>query len=373
MEDTEWVSAARLIAINEAAANAAAVDLDARFPFEAIDACRRSGLLSAAFPEELGGPGLDLFELSKICAIVGASCSSSGMILAMHYAQSLALSCYAQENTFFMSTARYIAGKQLLIASATSEVNSPDIRTSLCAFEQRGDRVRLSKNCATVSYFEQASHLLVSARRNAETDADQGLALIAKDDLISWNAGTWDPLGMRGTCSPRIQLEADFSTRQVLATPFRTVLNDHLAPISHLLWASVWLGIAKAATRLASLHLRRTFERAANFRQNSIRLAAQAAHCRSLESTILASIADFSRTDSTDRIINSNLLKLTASSTVVDTCIGSLRIVGFPGYLNGSPSSVGRLIRDSLSAPLMIPNDYIATHTAAMLMLAEEC
>jgi len=53
------------------APHAAAVDRDARFPREAIDALRHAKLLSAYVPEEFGGLGLNILEIAKICEALG--------------------------------------------------------------------------------------------------------------------------------------------------------------------------------------------------------------------------------------------------------------------------------------------------------------
>ena len=47
--------------------NAEAVDRDARFPAEAFQALKAAKLLSCYVPVELGGMGLTISELSKLC------------------------------------------------------------------------------------------------------------------------------------------------------------------------------------------------------------------------------------------------------------------------------------------------------------------
>jgi acyl-CoA dehydrogenase len=62
-----------------------------------------------------------------------------------------------------------------------------------------------------------------------------------------------------------------------------------------------------------------------------------------------------------------NTLKLAASEAVADISRDALQIVGMAGYRNGTPLSVGRNIRDSLSCSLMIANERIH-HTNALLL-----
>ena len=52
---------------------------------------------------------------------------------------------------------------------------------------------------------------------------------------------------MRGTCSPGFVVSGEIAVEQVLATPFSTISNESMTPISHILWSHVWLGIATDA------------------------------------------------------------------------------------------------------------------------------
>jgi acyl-CoA dehydrogenase len=67
-----------------AAAHADAVDRDARFPHEAIDAARSERLLSLLVPVELGGEGASVSDIVDICYALGRACGSSAMVFAMH-------------------------------------------------------------------------------------------------------------------------------------------------------------------------------------------------------------------------------------------------------------------------------------------------
>src|ERR1043165_6720625 len=84
---TPLLNEAKRIAAEVAAKAAASVDREARFPTETLEALRKAQLLAAAVPRSLGGAGCNLRELSEICAAVAGGCSSSGMVLAMHYIQ----------------------------------------------------------------------------------------------------------------------------------------------------------------------------------------------------------------------------------------------------------------------------------------------
>jgi acyl-CoA dehydrogenase len=67
--------------------------------------------------------------------------------------------------------------------------------------------------------------------------------------------------------------------------------------------------------------------------------------------------------------IRINALKISASETAPQICTAALGICGMVGYKNDTPFSVGRHLRDSLSAALMIANDRIHATNAALLLV----
>ncbi len=81
--------------------------------------------------------------------------------------------------------------------------------------------VSFEKQAPTVSYGAYADDLLTTVRRAPDAEpGDQVLALTRSEQMKLEPTGTWDPLGMRGTCSPGFVVRAEFAAEQVLATPF---------------------------------------------------------------------------------------------------------------------------------------------------------
>ena len=64
-----------------------------------------------------------------------------------------------------------------------------------------------------------------------------------------------------------------------------------------------------------------------------------------------------------------NNLKISASEAAAEACQSALRVTGILGYKNGTPYSVGRHLRDSLSGALMVANDRIHSTNAALLLV----
>ena len=67
-----------------------------------------------------------------------------------------------------------------------------------------------------------------------------------------------------------------------------------------------------------------------------------------------------------------NNLKVTASQEVVRIVSHALSICGIMGYKNDSKFAVGRQLRDSLSAALMVGNDRILAGNASMLLVLKD-
>jgi len=250
--------AARSIASDVAAAHADDVDARARFPQETVDALRAARLLSAPVPRELGGAGCSMLELGLLCSTLSQACGASGMVLAMHYIEVACIARHGMTSPFFRAYMRSLCERQWLIASVTSEVGTfGDTRSSVCAVEVSGERFKLVKDATTVSYGQHADALLVTARRAPDAaSGDQVLVLLRTGEYTLAQTGNWDTLGMRGTCSPGAKLSAEAGIEQILPGAFAESSSQTMVPYSHILWSSLWWGIAADAVGRAAAFVR---------------------------------------------------------------------------------------------------------------------
>jgi acyl-CoA dehydrogenase len=67
-----------------------------------------------------------------------------------------------------------------------------------------------------------------------------------------------------------------------------------------------------------------------------------------------------------------NNLKIAASEQAPRVCQGALAVCGIMGFKNDTPFSVGRHLRDTLSASLMIANERIHQTNAGLLLIAKD-
>ncbi len=362
---------------------ARAVDAEARFPAETMAALKACGALGGAVPIALGGLGLGVAALAESCSLLGQHCASSAMILAMHHIQ---VACLVQQRGRSTATDRYlrrVASEQRLIASVTSEVGTGgDMRSSVAAIEQDGARFTLTKQATTVSYGCQADDLLVTARRQASASPhDQVLALLLRGDYVFTPAGIWDSLGMRGTCSPPASVEGSGAAWQIVPEPFGDLAAHTMVPVSHVLWASCWLGVATDAVAIARGKLRSEARAGSGAVPPAAQqLSATGAKLQLLRNEVTAAADDYDRLlavgdraelGSLGTALRMNNLKLSASRLAVEIAADSLAICGIAGYRNDSPHSVGRQLRDVLSAPLMIQNQRLLETNASLWMVGK--
>jgi acyl-CoA dehydrogenase len=383
--DQAFLDAIRRIADEVAAPNADGVDREARFPIETLDALRAERALSAFVPTRLGGGGVSFEAVAAACFELGRRCGSSAMVYAMHQIQVGAIVRHLDGAPWFETYLTELARDQRLIASATSEVGTGgDLGRSIAAVTPADDgQVTFEKQAPTVSYAAYADDLFTTLRRSPEAEAgDQVIALTRRDQVQLEQTGTWDPLGMRGTCSPGFIIRAAFPADQILATAFPVVATESMVPVTHLLWSHLWLGIATDAFDRA-----RAFVRAsARQRPDSVPPTAQRlSHLMSelslLRAEVESALRDFSDVaDEADRgrlstmasILRFNNLKIAASEQAPRVCQGAMAICGIVGYKNDTPFSVGRHLRDTMSAPLMIANERIHERNASLLLIAKD-
>lgn len=372
-----------------AADHADAVDREGRFPVEAFAALREAGLLGAMVPRDLGGHGATLAEVASHCQALARGCSSTAMIYAMHHIQVACVLVHGSEDDWHRGFARRIADEQLLLASITSEVGiGGDMRSSLCAVAVAEDRFTLAKQAPTVSYGAHADAFLVTARTHANAPpSDQSLVVVMRDQSGMVPTGEWDAHGMRGTCSIGFGFTGSGPAAQILPAPFAEIAADTMVPVSHLLWAATWTGIAVEALSRA-----RNFLRAQARRQPGVvlpgasRLMAAAGKLELLQGRVATMLTQYDacyalggdRTtvsaaeagwpENFARATALNMLKRDVSEMCHDVVVQAMLICGMAGYKNGTAFSVGRHLRDILSAQLMISNDRIAATTGALLL-----
>src|SRR6202048_5190752 len=363
-----------------AAAEAEAVDRDARFPQKAIDAARQQQLSGVQIPQAFGGDGASISDLTEMCYTLGRTCASTAMIFAMHQTKVACLVRHGSGSDWHEQLMRRVASEKMPLASSTTEgQNGGNIRFSTAAVEHAGSEISLVRNATVISYGAQADGIVTIARRaNDAAGSDPVLLAITKDNYTLEPSLAWETLGMRGTCSAGFELKFKGSAEQIFPEAYDKIHAQTMTPVAHLCWSSVWAGIAAASV-----------ERAQNFIRKAARGAGgqmppAAAHFTTakmtltkLRAVITASLDTYAAFEHDERALASldfqsqiNLLKVEASELAVATVMAAMRACGLSGYRNDGDFSVGRHLRDVLSAPIMINNDRILTNIATASLMS---
>ena len=375
---------ARLLESATAVAGVAAqycdeVDRDARFPREAVRSMKENRLLGAMIPRELGGEGASLKEIADVCCLIGQNCSAAGMTFAMHQIKTASLVSHGVASGWHRDFMARMTKEQLLIASATTEAGiGGDLRNSICAVERDGERFRLRKDAAVISYGVHADAILVTARRAPDApSSDQVMVAVTKDQYTLERTAEWNTLGMRGTCSEGYIFEAKGAAEQIFPKPFADIAAQSMLATSHILWSSLWYGIATNALSKAQAYVRAEARKKPGAPPPGALRVAEGANMLQLMKTgiVAALLRNENAQRSPDELtsmsfaIEMNNLKIGSSRLAVDIVQHAMMVCGIMGYKNDTPFSLGRHLRDIMSAPIMINNDRIFANTSNMLLI----
>ena len=367
-------SARARVAAEAAAQHAAAVDSAARFPAEAFAEIRKQRLLGIMVPPALGGEGATVAEVADICFILGQACASTALIFAMHQIKMACIIRHAKGSAALERILKQIAGEQLLMASSTTEGQAGgNVRSSEAAIGHEGEEITLERKATVISYAVEADGLVTTARRAADAAAsDQVLLVLLKKDYTLDRVQSWDTLGMRGTHSEGFALHVRASAQQVMPEPYEKIHAQTMVPHAHILWGSVWAGVAAAATIKAQAFIRNALRSSGGqMPPGAAHFTKAASSLRTLRSVLNSALRSYQAALSDEKSVTAlefqsmiTLTKVQASELAVETVLAALRACGLSGFRNDSEFSIGRHLRDILSAPLMINNDRILANLA---------
>ncbi|MGV7214819.1 acyl-CoA dehydrogenase family protein [Bradyrhizobium sp. UFLA05-112] len=363
-----------------AAGEAEGVDRDGRFPHKAFDAAREQKLLGVMIPVEFGGFGASIYDVTDICYTLGRACASTAMIYAMHTTKVACVIRHGHGIPWMETMMRRVGRDQWLLASSTTEgQNGGNIRASAAAVDHEGDMIALTRDATVISYGAEADGLVTIARRTSDAVAsDQVLLALAKDDYSLKRTLGWETLGMRGTCSTGFELRVDCPADRVFPESYDKIHAQTMTPFAHLCWSSAWAGVAAAAVTRAQAFVRKAARAsggqmppaAAHFTAAKMSLA-------KLRALIASNIDTFAHHEHDERALGSldvqssiTLLKVQASELAVETVMHAMRTTGLAGYRNDGDFTMGRHLRDVLSAPIMINNDRILANAATSTLMS---
>jgi acyl-CoA dehydrogenase len=361
-----------------AAKHAGDVDRGSRFPSEAFAEVRAQRLLGIRVPRALGGEGASLGQVADVCYQLARGCSATGMIYAMHQIKVACLTRHHGSSRAVTGILRRLCAEQLLLASSTTEGKAGgNVRSSEAPVEHKDGRITLNRAATVISYGSQADGVVTTARRSADAaPTDQVLVAFLKSDYTLTRLSGWNTLGMRGTCSEGYNLQGSGTPDQVLPD-YETIHAHTMVPTAHLLWGSVWTGIAASATERAQAFIRQAVRQSnGQTPPGAAQFTRMLATLRTLRGMLATALRTYEAAMDDPKTLTSlafqnmiTLTKVEASELAVEVVQTALRVCGLTGYRCDSEFSVERQLRDVLSSPIMINNDRILANLATPSVL----
>jgi acyl-CoA dehydrogenase len=357
-----------------AANNAVDVDNAARFPAEAVAGLKEQRLLGIGVARDLGGEGAGVADIADVCYLLGQACSSTAMIYAMHQIKVACVTRHMRDNTVLANIMRRLCTGQLLLASSTTEGQSGgNVRSSEAPVEHADGRISLERKASVISYGAYADGIVTTARRSAEAaGTDQVLVAFLRDDYTLTRLQGWNTLGMRGTCSEGYTLKASGLAGQILPDAYELIHAQTMVPFAHLLWGSVWTGIAAGAVARAQAFIRQAL-RASNGQMppGAPQFTKALQTLRTLRGMLASSMRAYETRMNDPKALAAldfqaliTLTKVEASELAVSVVMSAMRACGLSGYRSDGDFTIGRYLRDVLSSPIMINNDRILANLA---------
>jgi acyl-CoA dehydrogenase len=370
----DWSARARAAAAI-AATHAVDVDGASRFPAEACAALKEQRLLGVMVSRDLGGEGASIADVADICYLLGQACSSTAMIYAMHQIKVACVTRHMRDNAVLANTMRRLCTEQLLLASSTTEGQAGgNVRSSEAPVEHVDGHIHLERKASVISYGAYADGIVTTARRSADAPgSDQVLVAFLKSDYTLTRLQGWNTLGMRGTCSEGYTLKATGQPGQILPDPYEVIHSQTMVPFAHILWGSVWTGIAASATARAQAFIRQAMRTSnGQLPPGAPQFTKALQTLRTLRGMLANSLRAYERHMGDPKALASmdfqsliTLTKVEASELAVSVVMSAMRACGLSGYRADGDFTLGRHLRDVLSSPIMINNDRILANLSS--------
>ncbi len=358
---------------------AAVIDRDATFPENGMSAIRKQGLLGLLVPAEYGGLGGWLPEFVDAAVVLAGECLSTALIWAMHCQQAATIARHATPR-LRQDLLRRIAGGEVYIASVTSEKGKGGhLLTAQAPLRRAGGMLEIDRDAPIVTGGQHADGFLITMRDDVSAPAS-AVSLVYADraELTVSAAGSWDPLGMRGTHSVGLRINGQVAGHNLVGLPgeFREVAVATFAPVGHIGWAACWLGAARAALHRVIELLRAPAGRR-QFDLRSELLRTRLARARLDLDTVAAMIAqcvrDVCAAPDLEAIpvqLRLNALKVLAAERCFAVADLLIEVTGLRhGYLRDAPLGLERVFRDLRSASLNYANDRLLLANGALALL----
>jgi len=335
--------------------NAIHVDVDGAYPTANIDALKSAGLLGIVSAESVGGEGLGPSAATAVVSELARNCTSTAMIICMHYAATAVLESLGSEDV-----RRAIAENRHVSTLAFSEQGSRShFWAPLSTATANGDQVLLDARKSWVTGAGEADSYVWSSTPLA-ADGPSTLWFVPSDTPGLKIDAPFDGLGLRGNGSSPVsatgasipatnQLGADgggFDLMIGTVLPWFNLMNS--ATSVGLMDAAV----ARSATHLTSSRLEHLDQSLADNPVNRLHLAHAKVRTDQAAALLAQAVAavEGGTEDAMLRVLETKVSAGDAAIEVTDLC---MRVCG--GSAFREEVGVERLFRDARAAAVMAP------------------
>jgi alkylation response protein AidB-like acyl-CoA dehydrogenase len=251
------VSAARQIAEQVAAANAADVDALGRYPVESMTRLAESGLLGLCLPKELGGQGEGMRTFAVVTEELAMACASTAMVFVMHTAAAQAIaasSVFAQRDSVLKDIS---SGKHLTTLAFSEAGSRSQFWAPTSKLEQTNGHFTTSASKSWVTAAGHADSYISTAQKpNAASPLESTVYFVRARGSGVNVTGAFNGLGLRGNDSAPVSLES------IVVKPGDLISNPGDGPTIILQVVLPWfaVGTAAMANGLCRVAVQRTIE-----------------------------------------------------------------------------------------------------------------
>lgn len=233
------------------------VDVEGRFPAEAVTALRESGLLGLTLPVEVGGLGGGPHELMTVVSGLASVCGSTAMVYLMHISAAMPLAAAPPAGLPKLLT--QVAEGSVLASLALSEAGSRSHFWAPVSHASREDdtvSIKARKSWVTSAGY---ADVYVASTLSADADPDSGavdLFALPSDTPGFEIAGPWRGMGLRGNASAPMTIDARIPAGYRLGQAgggFELMLQT-VMPWFNLGNSAVSIGLSRAAVEAAIAH-----------------------------------------------------------------------------------------------------------------------
>ncbi|HCI79985.1 MAG TPA: acyl-CoA dehydrogenase [Ktedonobacter sp.] len=357
------------------APNAPEVDRNGTFPQAGIDALGKAGLLGLISAKKVGGLGEGHRAATLVVEQIGKYCSSTAMIVCMHYSATAVIEAYGPKDV----REAIAAGKHLSTLAFSEYGSRSQFWAPMSTATIDGDKIRLD---AKKSWITAAGHAqsYVWSSRPVEAEGMSSIWLVPSNAPGLKVTAPFDGLGLRGNASSPVSADGVLVSKDALLGEDGKgfdIMMGVVLPYFQLMNAALSVGIMETATSKAAAHVSTTkFEHLGQTLADSPVTRASIARMQLKTDMVRMLLLDTisalesGREDAMLRVLE---IKAAAGEAATEVTDLAMRVCG--GSAFRKEVGVERIFRDARASTVMAPTadalyDFIGKAVCGMPLFA---